>query len=453
MRSRGLARRRSKGPALGLRPKEPRAATVSYLAALRRVWGVCSEIIATGLEPLLELWPGEERADAPTAGRWVGAPQPLPVQDMPIVRGPQSVYPAGARARPRQYVSPGPFGPPLRRRVSDLTDAELRQLWPGLDPQDVRRYAPWATSREEVYRLAFPAGTPIREGEAAVFDLQSRVQRAIEAERRAERTVVPGVSEGRPIEILEPRRPPWAFRARHPVFTPSGEILIPPRPGIVSALTIRRQVEWCDLALHQVVTVTNLQPIVDGSSGQVSAFSSRETGRVLGIDVRQVRQGDALMGPLINAWREANINLIESGIMAGRGAPRLRPSLLADVSRMIEDAHARGLRVEALAGALEDRFGVGRKRAELIARDQVLKLNAQISRSRQQAVGVREYIWSTSRDERVRDMHLELEDTRQSYDNPPEIAPGRYGHPGDDYQCRCTAIPVMPERDEEEESP
>ena len=85
------------------------------------------------------------------------------------------------------------------------------------------------------------------------------------------------------------------------------------------------------------------------------------------------------------------------------------------------------------------------KRHGLLARDQVLKLNAGINQPRQRQVGVREYDWWTSGDERVRERHVELHRTRQRWDAPPEVAPGRFEHPGGDYQCRCTASPVLPE--------
>jgi len=432
-------RRRPRRTPRALRPREPRSAEVAYIAALRRVWLVAQQIIVTGLEPLLEIWPAEEpRSDAvrpvEEAGIRLGL-IPTPGRDL----RPVTQYPVGNRRRPRQFVNPGPFGPPLRRRISDLTDTELRSLWPGLDPQDVRRFAPWATSHEEVYRVAFPAGTPIREGTTAVFELEPRVRAAINAERRMLRPDRPTIG------IVPNRRPSWAFQVRYPVYDRAGNIMLPPRPHIVSSATISQQFGWMNLALHNVVSTANVGAAINPALLKTALFAAKESERILGIDLRR---GDPTIQPLINAWRELNINLIESGTMAHAASPKRRPPLLADISRIVEDAHRRGIRVEALAGQLAARFGVSDKRAELIARDQILKLNAKVNQGLQQRIGVREYTWSTSRDERVREMHAELEGTRQSYTNPPEIAPGRFGHPGDDYQCRCVAIPIMPPRQE-----
>jgi SPP1 gp7 family putative phage head morphogenesis protein len=181
--------------------------------------------------------------------------------------------------------------------------------------------------------------------------------------------------------------------------------------------------------------------MLDSTGRRIIRVTTQQTSQVLGIDVRENIPG--LQGQ-IDDWRTANVNLIETGVRAPQEAVKLRPSLLGDVSSTIEDLHAKGVRVEAVAGELRSRFKVSDSRAELIARDQVLKLNAQITRSRQRAVGINQYQWVTSRDERVRETHVELDGTIQSWDSPPEVAEGRFEHPGGDFQCRCIAMPVPP---------
>ena len=85
-------------------------------------------------------------------------------------------------------------------------------------------------------------------------------------------------------------------------------------------------------------------------------------------------------------------------------------------------------------------FPSTKKRAILIARDQVGKFNGQMTMNRQKSIGILFYIWRTSVDERVRDSHKEREGKRYSWDNPPED-----GHPGFPIQCRCYAEPVFDE--------
>ena len=68
---------------------------------------------------------------------------------------------------------------------------------------------------------------------------------------------------------------------------------------------------------------------------------------------------------------------------------------------------------------------------------------------RYEEVGIDNYIWSTSHDSRVRHDHRELQGKVFSFSNPPitDKATGARNNPGEDFGCRCVAIPVMPERE------
>lgn len=90
---------------------------------------------------------------------------------------------------------------------------------------------------------------------------------------------------------------------------------------------------------------------------------------------------------------------------------------------------------------LGDRMDVSDSRAKLIARDQVSKLNGQLTEERQTDLGVESYIWRTVGDERVRDEHEQNDGETFEWSSPPPET----GHPGEDYQCRCWAEPILPE--------
>ncbi len=92
---------------------------------------------------------------------------------------------------------------------------------------------------------------------------------------------------------------------------------------------------------------------------------------------------------------------------------------------------------------MSERTDVSDSRAKLIARDQVAKLNGQLTRERQEEIGVSGYIWRTVGDERVRDSHDEVDGQFFSWDSPPSETDGN--HPGEDFQCRCWPEPVLPE--------
>ena len=111
---------------------------------------------------------------------------------------------------------------------------------------------------------------------------------------------------------------------------------------------------------------------------------------------------------------------------------------LDEMRELVSHGFRSGMPTNKLSKQIEKRFGVAKSRAKLIARDQVGKLQGELNRVRQKEVGVHEYIWRTSQDERVRDSHAALDGQKFSWNQPPSV-----GHPGEDYQCRCYAEPVL----------
>jgi SPP1 gp7 family putative phage head morphogenesis protein len=187
---------------------------------------------------------------------------------------------------------------------------------------------------------------------------------------------------------------------------------------------------------------------VDTVAGRVVEANGQEFARVLRIDPRQV---GANLAPAIERFRRENVELITS----------IPAQQLEQVSAVVDAAWSKGERVESLRAKLQERFDVSKSRADLIARDQVLKLNAQVTRERQQASGITEYEWITSRDERVRgnpdgkypdsdEDHYSLDGTRQRWDAPPQVnsKTGATAAPGESFQCRCVARPILSFLDE-----
>jgi len=112
---------------------------------------------------------------------------------------------------------------------------------------------------------------------------------------------------------------------------------------------------------------------------------------------------------------------------------------LERVAGDIERGLQQGLRFTDIAKTIQKSFGITHRRATLIARDQTTKLNASLTKLRQQEVGVEEYIWQTSGDERVRATHRHNDGKKFRWDTPPKVT----GHPGNDVNCRCVARPVL----------
>ena len=72
-----------------------------------------------------------------------------------------------------------------------------------------------------------------------------------------------------------------------------------------------------------------------------------------------------------------------------------------------------------------------------------LRKGTPIELSVKQARPTTRYIWRTRNDGKVRSSHAAREGQVFSWDDPPVG-----GHPGEDYNCRCTAEPYYPETSE-----
>lgn len=137
---------------------------------------------------------------------------------------------------------------------------------------------------------------------------------------------------------------------------------------------------------------------------------------------------------MVEDFRTRNIGLIKN----------LGDTQVSDVNSILSKGNAAGLRHEEIAGQIQEKLGVGRSRAKLIARDQTLKYNSSVHTAQAQAAGIEKFRWSTSHDAAVRPTHKALDGTIHAYSDPPVTnEDGDRNLPGEDYQCRCAAIPII----------
>lgn len=146
-------------------------------------------------------------------------------------------------------------------------------------------------------------------------------------------------------------------------------------------------------------------------------------------------RSEPFLVPLAEGWVAENTSLIKSL------PTRLHPEIEGIVRRGVMN----GVSVKELQSQIKERYGVTDYRARLIAQDQTLKLNADLTRYRLLSVGVEEYDWDTVGDNRVRPEHADLNGKRFRFDKPPSV-----GNPGTPVRCRCRAKAVWPGDDENE---
>lgn len=143
-----------------------------------------------------------------------------------------------------------------------------------------------------------------------------------------------------------------------------------------------------------------------------------------GVDI--VR-GEPQLASRLQAWEADNIQLIRS----------IPEQISSQLSGAMNKAFQEGTSLKDLTKIVQERTGVGRARAELIARDQIGRLNGQLAEMRQRNAGIDAYIWRTSQDERVRPTHR-VRDGKTFKWSDGGIKPGS------EIRCRCNADPVFP---------
>jgi SPP1 gp7 family putative phage head morphogenesis protein len=131
---------------------------------------------------------------------------------------------------------------------------------------------------------------------------------------------------------------------------------------------------------------------------------------------------------LLVAWVKENTDLIVN----------LVPEMYQRAEATVKEATRMGLSQRDLTKRIREDLRVPKARANLIARDQTLKVNSQLAEAAHKEAGISKFMWVTSADERVREDHQMLNGEIFDYDNPPAI-----GLPGTDFQCRCIAYPVI----------
>lgn len=180
------------------------------------------------------------------------------------------------------------------------------------------------------------------------------------------------------------------------------------------------------------ITSDRAREIADDQAARMGRFNRDDLNRILGLELSgETKETRAAL----DAFRRENVALIRS----------VGADMLPDIRNTVREAARKGTRVEDLRAELIARGEVSESRAELIARDQTLKINSDLTQIRHKEAGIERYVWSTSRDDRVRKMHEPLDGRVFRYDEPPPVTDkkGNRNLPGRDFQCRCVAIPIL----------
>lgn len=176
-----------------------------------------------------------------------------------------------------------------------------------------------------------------------------------------------------------------------------------------------------------------LQRIANLDQKLTIAEWKKVVSKTLGINLLDDYYSGDYYRDMLEKWVSDNVELIKS----------IPNQSLVKMKEMVYQNYMKGSTTTDIVKGIQRQYGMSKRHAKLIARDQTAKLNADITESQQRDAGVSRYKWSGVMDQRERRSHRELEGRIISWDNPPNVGGGRCCHPGKDYQCRCCAIPVF----------
>ena len=199
---------------------------------------------------------------------------------------------------------------------------------------------------------------------------------------------------------------------------------------------VQRNLRRIEVEIGQLVVDVGVEAELVTVAAAVSRHSVTTVRRLTGI---ALNANDPAIGGMIPGFVRGNVGLIQ----------RMATRQLREIKRTISAGATTGQSSASIASRLIGLRGIGERRAKLIARDQVLTLNANVTQARHQRIGITHYFWSNSNDEVVRGSeesdsmdHVSLDGLRFAYNNPPpDPRDGVTAHPGERINCRCVAVP------------
>lgn len=138
-------------------------------------------------------------------------------------------------------------------------------------------------------------------------------------------------------------------------------------------------------------------------------------------------------------------NALQATIAENVGLIRSIPEkYFTEVEGLVMRSVARGRDLSYLTDELEKRYGITRRRAALIARDQNNKATSVMQAARQQSLGITQGVWRHSHaGKEPRPSHVKA-DGKVFELSKGMYLDGKWVMPGEEINCRCTWSPVIP---------
>lgn len=192
---------------------------------------------------------------------------------------------------------------------------------------------------------------------------------------------------------------------------------------------------------------------------QVRAFANFSE---LAVGERYFPGGNEQRDIILSTWSDNFVNLCKS----------TNEEMRKKVAGVVSDGVLGGRNIRDLTKDIQNTCSeFTRNKAELIATTEVGKLNTAIARNQSESAGIRFYEWSAAMDGRTRESHAVMDgkickwgddDHYYAWETQPDgkrklvrkdrPANAYKGAPGTDFRCRCTALPYVPEYEDDYEA-
>jgi len=264
-----------------------------------------------------------------------------------------------------------------------------------------------------------------KRGKSTTIEPKSRGNFPLMIERRYERDLVRTVNQAHDLvkETLFPQLESILREAR--AEDPRFDSYVDSFVAIIAGIK---------LAFGQKVKPIDLERGAQDSAQDVEqankAIFERQFSQVLGVKPFLT---ESWLAAEMSNYVEQNVTLIKS----------VHEEYFKNIEFEVLNGVQTGRNTKDIAKAISKRTGASKKRARLIARDQVGKLNSNLASRRAAEVGVKKFRWSTSGDERVRSSHQALNNKIFTYKDGASVDGDSNVLPGQPINCRCVAIPIL----------
>lgn len=183
----------------------------------------------------------------------------------------------------------------------------------------------------------------------------------------------------------------------------------------------------------------------DEAAPELAEYFSEQIGSRSDAALRSIlrKGGFSVKFKMTRAQRDVMKATVEQQVGLIKSIPQ---KYLNDVQGAVMRSVQAGRDLSQLSKEIENAYGVSKRRAALIARDQNNKATASMTRARQTELGITHAIWMHSHGgKKPRPKHLKANGKKYDVKKGLPIGDkGQYVFPGEEINCRCVSRSIIP---------